>query len=64
MKVNNIELEVGQEWRTKEDSKFVGTGIIISKIENGIVKCTINNMLFDETEHIVEESDLLYLHSY
>ena len=64
MKVNDIQVEVGQEWRTKEDSKFVGTRIIISKIENGIVKCTINNMLFDETEHVVEESDLSYLYSY
>lgn len=64
MKVNDIELEVGQEWRTKEHSKFHGTRVIISNIEKEVVKCTINNMLFDDAEHIIEKWDLLYLHSY
>jgi hypothetical protein len=64
MKVNDIELEVGQEWRTKENSKFYGTRVIIVKVEGAIVKGVINNMLFNESiEHIVEESDLSYLMS-
>lgn len=64
MKIDNIEVEVGQEWRTNFHSKFHGTRVVISKIEKDIVKCKINNMLFNENvEHIVEESDLSYLMS-
>jgi len=62
MKFNNIELEVGQEWRTKLDSKFHGTRVVIVKVEEDTVQCKIDNMLFDENAiYTIEESEVSHL---
>jgi hypothetical protein len=60
-----IAFEVGQTWRTKMDSEFMGARVYVVKVlDNTKVVVAVDNMLLDcDKQYIIDRSILSYCHS-